>query len=53
MNRPRTYTVVGGYQAQDGRRFVTLRGEPRPVPADEALPEGASVRIVGGKAVRA
>lgn len=49
----KTFTVLNGYPARDGRIMMFLRGLERPVEAETAFIEGTSVRIVGGKAVKA
>ena len=51
--KTQTWTVLNGYVDRAGRHMVFLRDRPQPVPADEALPEGAAVVIRDGKAVRA
>lgn len=53
MNRPQTHTVVSGYTDRDGNFRVMVKGHPLPLLSDEPLPEGAAVRIEGGKAVKA
>ena len=47
-----TYTVTSGYTDREGRHWVFVRGLGYPLRADEALPEGASVRVEGGRAFR-
>lgn len=49
----KTFTVQGGYKDRNGRFMHFLKGVERPVEADAALPEGVSVRVIGGKAVKA
>ena len=49
MNVP-TYTVVSGWTSRDGQHFVHLRGVAAAIPTDRPLPEGASVRLVNGRA---
>lgn len=50
-----TWTVVGGYSDRNTppRHWVTLQGHTRPVPADEAFPEGTAVVFQNNRAVRA
>lgn len=52
MNRPQTYTVLSGYRDRNDQHWITIKGHTRPYLCDEALPEGASVRLDGGRAVR-
>lgn len=52
MREP-TYTVLSGYVGRDGIHRVYVKGHAGALIADEALDEGAAVRILGGKAVRA
>jgi len=47
-----THTVQSGYIARDGKPRVFVKGRALPLLADEALPEGTSIIIVGNKAVR-
>lgn len=49
----KTHTVLSGYLGRDGIYRITIKDHPRPYLCDEALPEGASVRLDGGRAVRA
>lgn len=51
--KPRTHTVTGGYVSRDGKRRVYVKDHPLPLECDEALEDGAAVRIEGRKAVRA
>mgnify|MGYP007072035388 CR=1 FL=1 len=46
-----TVTVARCYQTRDGW-FVTVKGRAMAFPIDAEVPEGASVRIIGGRAVR-
>lgn len=48
-----TFTVLNGYLGRDGIYRVTIKDHPRPYLCDKALDEGASVRLDGGRAVKA
>lgn len=52
MNAP-THIVVSGFTDRDGRHWVFTRGNPQKLLADEPLPEGTAVRVVGGRVERA
>ena len=49
---PKTFSVINGYQDRERRFWVMVRGHGKPLQTDEALPEGAQVRIDGNRAVR-
>lgn len=50
--KAQTFSVTSGYIDREGRQWVFVRGLGYPLRADEALAEGASVRVEGGRAFR-
>lgn len=48
-----TYTVVSGFTDRAGKHWVFVRGMGQPFIVSEPYPEGSSVRLEGGRAVRA
>lgn len=50
--KAQTYTVTNGYTDREGRHWVFVRGLTTKLSCDEPLPEGASVRVEGGRAYR-